>query len=138
MSDGRTVLIEYTLTLDDGKVVDTNVNGKPLEFVQGSEQILPALEQALEGVGVNERKQVTLPPEKAYGPVDPAARQKIPIEKIPQDSREVGARLVAQDSAGRKHQLKVHEIKGDEAILDMNHPLAGETLHFEVRVLEIR
>ncbi len=138
MPDGRKVLIEYTLTLDDGKVVDTNVNGQPLEYVQGSQQILPALEQALEGVGVNEKKQVTLPPEKAYGAIDPDARQTIPLEKIPEDSREVGARLVAQDSSGRKHQLRVHDIKGDEAVLDLNHPLAGQTLHFEVRVVEIR
>ena len=137
MPDGRKVKIEYTLTLDDGKVVDTNVNGQPLEYVQGSQQILPALEQALEGVGVNEVKKVTLPPEKAYGVIDPEARQTIPLEKIPEDSREVGARLVAQDSSGRKHQLRIHEIKGGEAVLDLNHPLAGQTLHFEVKVVGI-
>jgi len=138
MPDGRKVQIEYTLTLDDGKVVDTNVNGQPLEYVQGSQQILPALEQALEGVGVNEVKKITLPPEKAYGVIDPEARQTIPLEKIPEDSREVGARLVAQDSSGRKHQLRIHDIKGGEAVLDLNHPLAGQTLHFEVKVVGIR
>lgn len=138
IKDGVTVSIEYTLKLDDGTTVDTNVEGDPLTFVQGSGQILPALEEQLDGLDVNESKQVTLPPEKAYGDVKKDAFQTIPLERIPEDARQVDARLVAQDDKGNKLQLRVHEINGDQAVLNLNHPLAGKTLHFDVKVLAVQ
>lgn len=138
IKEGQKVSIEYTLRLDDGTTVDSNVKGHPFTYVQGSGEILPTLEKQLEGLEVNDSKKVSLPPEKAYGEVKKDAFQTIPLARIPEDNREVGARLVAQDDQGNRQHLRVHEIKGGEAVLDLNHPLAGETLHFEVKILAVQ
>ena len=82
ISDGKTISMEYTLTLEDKKVLDTNVGGEPLNFTQGSHQIIPGLETALEGMKVGESKQVTVAPELGYGPINPQAIQEVPIDKI--------------------------------------------------------
>jgi FKBP-type peptidyl-prolyl cis-trans isomerase 2 len=134
---GRQVSIEYTLTLDDGSTADSNVGRSPLTYEHGSGQILPALERELEGLGVEDTKKVTLAPEEGYGTVDPEAFQTVPASKVPEEAREVGARLIARDQSGREHHIKVHEVQGDQVVLDLNHPLAGENLHFQVKVLGI-
>lgn len=137
VEEGRQVSIEYTLSLEDGTTADTNVGGEPLVYEQGKEQILPALEEELQGLHVNDSKQVTLPPEKAYGPVNPEAFQEVEAENIPEDAREEGAMLVARDSAGNERPVRVHSVEEDKVVLDLNHPLAGETLTFEVKVVGI-
>ena len=71
VSDGKTISMEYTLTLEDKKVLDTNVGGAPLSFTQGSHQIILGLESALKGMKVGESKQVTVAPEQGYGPINP-------------------------------------------------------------------
>jgi FKBP-type peptidyl-prolyl cis-trans isomerase SlyD len=137
VEDGRTVSIEYTLTLEDGTRADSNVGEEPLQFEQGRQQILPALERELEGMKVGEQKEVTLPPDQAYGSVDPEAFQEVEAERVPEEARHEGARLVAQDPAGKQHMIRVHEVKGENLVLDLNHPLAGQTLHFDVKVIGI-
>lgn len=134
---GRTVSIEYTLKLDDGSTADSNVGEDPLVFQQGQHQILPALEVQLEGLEADQRKQVTLSAEDGYGPVNPDAFQRVPRERIPEEAHQVGAQLVAQSSSGAQQIVRVHEVDDDEVVLDMNHPLAGETLHFDIKILSI-
>lgn len=138
IADGRTVSLEYTLTLDNGTQADTNVGGEPLVYEQGQQQILPALEQELAGMGVDDRKKVTLTPEDAYGTVRPDLFQEVEAERIPEEAREVGSRLVSEDPNGNRRVIRVHEVKEDRIVLDLNHPLAGETLHFDVHVLAIK
>lgn len=137
IEDGRTVSIEYTLTLEDGTRADSNVGEEPLRFEQGRQQILPALERELEGMEVGEQKEVTLPPEQAYGPVNPDAFQEVEADRVPEEARHEGARLVAQDPTGKQHLIRVHERKGESLVLDLNHPLAGETLRFDVKILGV-
>lgn len=137
IQDGRTISIEYTLKLDDGSTADTNVGEEPLVYQQGSAQILPALEQSLSGLEVGDTKQVTLSPEEGYGPVDSGAYETVNSDLIPEDARHAGAQLVAQSPDGGRRLVRVHEVKGDEIVLDLNHPLAGQTLHFDIRVLSI-
>jgi len=134
---GRKVSIEYTLTLDDGKKADSNVGGEPLVFEQGAHQILPALEEALAGMKVSESRKVTLPPDKGYGAVMPQLIQEVDPKLIPEEARVAGAELAAEDEQGNRHFARVHEVREDKILVDMNHPLAGRTLHFDVKILSV-
>jgi FKBP-type peptidyl-prolyl cis-trans isomerase SlyD len=134
---GRRVSIEYTLATDDGTVVDTNVGGQALVYEPGRRQLLPTLEQALLGLAAGDSKKVSLSPEEGYGPVDPQLFQTVPASAVPEEAREVGASLVAQSPSGEERTVRIREIKGEEIVVDFNHPLAGEALHFEIRVLSI-
>jgi FKBP-type peptidyl-prolyl cis-trans isomerase 2 len=136
VEQGAKVSIEYTLTVD-GETADTNVGGEPLVFEQGAHQILPALEEAMAGMKVAESRKVTLAPDKGYGPVDERLRQEVDPQQIPEDARFAGAQLAAEDEAGNRHFARVHEVREDKIVVDMNHPLAGKTLSFDVKVLAI-
>lgn len=131
---GKTVALEYTLSLEDGSVVQTNAGGEPLEYVHGEQQILPALEQELSGLGVDEEKTVELSASDAYGEVDPNAFQEVDIDKIPEGARRVGAELRAEGFNGT---IRVHDVKDSQVVLDFNHPLAGEDLTFKIKVLAV-
>ncbi len=137
VSEGKTISMEYTLTLEDKKVLDTNVGGKPLDFTQGSHQIIPGLETALEGMKVGESKQVTVDPEQGYGPINPQAVQEVPIDKIPEEARKVGSRLQGKGPNGQMVSPLVMEVKEQVVVLDFNHPLAGKKLFFDVKILDI-
>lgn len=137
IENGNTVSIEYTLKLDDGSTADSNVGSEPLVFVQGEHEILPALEQALEGAEPAETREVRLSAEEGYGPVREEAFQTVPLEVIPEDARKPGTRLVGQDSAGHTVHARVAEVRPESVLVDLNHPLAGHDLHFTVRVVSV-
>jgi FKBP-type peptidyl-prolyl cis-trans isomerase 2 len=134
IATGKKVSIEYTLTLDDGTTVQSNVGGEPLSFVAGSGQIIPGLETALAGKAVRERVKVKIAPEQAYGLSDQKNMQEVPLDKIPEDARKVGTLLSAQGFDG---PIRVAEVRPDVVVLDFNHPLAGKALTFDVLVLSI-
>ena len=137
IENGNTVSIEYTLKLDDGTIVDSNVGQGPLSYVQGGQDILPALDEALLGLAVDDTRVVSLTPEQGYGSSSPEAFQEVPLETVPEEARVAGAMLMAQTEDGQQRPLKVHEVKDETIILDFNHPLAGQTLNFDVKVLAI-
>jgi FKBP-type peptidyl-prolyl cis-trans isomerase 2 len=134
IESGKTVALTYTLKLEDGSVVQSNKDAEPLKYVQGENQILPALERELEGMEVDDEKTVELEADDAYGDVDPDAFKEVPREQIPETARRVGAQLSAE---GYKGAIRVAEIKDDTVVLDFNHPLAGKNLRFDVRVVAI-
>ena len=134
VSDGKTVGFEYTLTLTDGTVVESNVGRDTLKYTQGEGQILPALERELAGLAVDDTKQVTLAPADAYGEVDQGAFQEVPIAQVPEEARVVGTLLGAQGYDG---PIRVAEIKEESVILDFNNPLAGKTLTFDIRIVSL-
>jgi FKBP-type peptidyl-prolyl cis-trans isomerase SlyD len=137
ITDGSRVSIEYTLTVDDGSVADSNVGEEPLIYEQGQQEILPALERALIGLAVGDTKEVTLEPDEGYGLVDDALFETVPSHLVPENGRVVGAYLVAQAKTGERRQVRVAEVNGDEIVIDLNHPLAGQTLHFAVRIVSV-
>lgn len=137
VENGKVVSIEYTLTLDGGTKVDSNVGGEPLRFTHGQSEILPALQEALVGVAVGETKSITLTPEQGYGPVHEEAFHEVEATQIPEGAREKGIQLTAEDPEGNEHPIRVHEVRGDKIVLDFNHPLAGRTLNFDVRVVSV-
>jgi FKBP-type peptidyl-prolyl cis-trans isomerase 2 len=137
VAEGSDVGIEYTLKLDDGTVADSNVDGDPLVYTQGNGQIIPALEQALEGLSVGDSTTVSIAAGDAYGSVDPAAFQNVPIENVPEELRREGAAVVASMQDGSQRQVRVHEVHPQHVVIDFNHPLAGRDLTFDVKILSV-
>ena len=138
IANGTNVSLEYTLKLEDETVVDTNVGSAPLTYTHGSNEIIPGLEKALSGMKVGESTQVVVPAEEAYGGVDSGAIQEVPKEQLPPDALSVGTQVQAQDDSGGPLQARVIEVKDQTVVLDFNHPLAGKTLYFDVKVLDIQ
>ena len=134
---GSVVHLEFTLHDETGAVLDTNRGRTPLVFTYGSGEVIRGLERALAGMKVGEEKRVTVPPEEAYGAIDPAAVTEVPRDRVPPEALVVGARLSGQTQSGREMPVRVREIKDATVVLDLNHPLAGRTLVFDVRVLLI-
>jgi FKBP-type peptidyl-prolyl cis-trans isomerase SlyD len=137
ISSGKKVSIEYTLTLENKEVADTNVGREPLTFEQGSHQIIPGLEKAIEGMKAGESRKVTIKPEDAYGPVVKEAIIEVNKVRMPQNSWKVDGQVQAKGPGEQVLVGRVTEIKGDKAVVDFNHPMAGKTLFFDVKVLTI-
>ena len=137
IENGSSVSIEYTLKLDDGTTVDTNVGENPLTYKQGANQILPALETALVGHRVGDTTAVRLTAEQGYGAIDPGAYREVDLEVVPEASREVGSAMIARNPEGQETPIRVHEVREQSIVLDFNHPLAGQALNFDIRVVAI-
>ena len=106
-------------------------------FTQGEHQIITGLERAIDGMKVNESKKVVVVPEDAYGDVQQAAFREVPLSKLPEENRTVGEVLIGQSPTGQQMPVRIHEIKGENAVLDFNHPMAGKTLTFDVKIVSI-
>lgn len=133
------VTLDYKLTLDDGEMVESTWDGMPLRFLAGHDEILPALEEALFGLAVGDVATVTVPPDDAYGDYDPEAHEEVPLDQFPAgEAPEPGMPVAVEDSSGETYQAYVAEVRDDTVILDFNHPLAGETLHFVAKVIDLR
>ena len=140
VSLGKTVSLEYTLQLhpdDHNTVIDSNVGSDPLSFVHGSQHIISGLEQALTGMTVGERKRVCVPPEEGYGAVQESAFQEIDKTQLPAEGLIVGTVLETQELNGEVLHPRVAEVKEQSVILDFNHPLAGKTLFFNIKILKV-
>lgn len=136
VTKGKVISLEYTVKLDDDNVVDTNVGKDPLTYTQGSNQIIPGVESALEGMEVGQTKQAVVQPKEGYGEKDPNAFQEVSKEKVPSDVK-VGTQLHGKDASGREIRPIVSAIKDETVLLDFNHPLAGKTLFFDLKVVSI-
>jgi FKBP-type peptidyl-prolyl cis-trans isomerase SlyD len=136
--EGSLVSLEYTLTDETGQVIDSSTGKEPLTYIQGAGQIVRGLEQELGGLKVGDRKKVQVKPEEGYGLRDPKAFQEIPKEKIPPDAQKVGAMLMTKSPQGQAIAMRVHEVKDKTVVVDLNHPLAGKTLTFDVKVADIK
>ena len=138
VKDGTVVSLQYTLSGEDGTTIESNKGKEPLKYTQGSRQIVPGLEKGLAGMKMGEEKRVKVTPEEGYGPVDPKGFQEFPKEKIPSEGLKVGSVLMATGPQGQQVPVRVHEIKEKTVVLDLNHPMAGKTLVFDVKVLDIQ
>lgn len=134
---GSKVEIEYTLKREGGEVIGTSTEGGPIVFEQGAHQVPPGLEEAVLGLAAGDEKQITLTPEQGFGGVDQALFHTVPVDQVPEEARKPGARLMVRDPQGNPRPLRVHEITDEGIVLDMNHPLAGQTIEFDVKVVSI-
>lgn len=132
------VTVHYTGKLEDGQVFDSSLQREPLQVELGKGQLIPGFENALIDMAVNEKKTVTITKEEAYGDVQQELFQTVPKSQLPEEIKpEVGVILVASRPDGSEQQLRVSEVNEDHIIVDANHPLAGQTLEFELELLEI-
>lgn len=139
IDDKTYVAIDYKLTLASGEEVDSSPAGEPLAFVTGSGQIIPGLERALMGMAVGDRSTIVVEPEEGYGTVDEEMFQELPRDQFPDDCEiEAGMTFHAQGPHG-PFMLSVARVNDNDTVtVDLNHPLAGEQLHFAVTVVEVR
>ena len=135
---GSAVSFDYTLTDDEGKVIDSSKDKQPMIYTHGKGEIIPGLEKELAGMAVGAEKKVKVKPEEGYGPIDPQAFQEIPKAKLPPEALKVGTVLMAQGPQGQGIPVRVQEIKENTVIMDFNHPLAGKTLSFDVKITDIK
>ena len=139
VADDMVVSLEYTLRLDDGEIVDSSAGREPLQFLQGRGQIIRGLEQALYGMAVGDEKNVEVAPADGYGIREPDASQVLPRDAFPPDlNLEPGQGLRMRDPRGQVVVAYVAEVRPDGVLLDLNHPLAGETLYFQAKIAALR
>lgn len=134
---GNTVRFTFRTLADDGAVVGGS-DDKGLEISLGAGQIFPKIEETLEGMAVGETRNVTLQPVEAFGPHQQALVHVVERGAIPPNiDVQVGVALTAQGDDGKEVQLMVVEMNDDTVTLDANHPLAGQTLTFELTLVDI-
>jgi FKBP-type peptidyl-prolyl cis-trans isomerase SlyD len=134
----KVVTIDYTLTDEQGDVIDTSQGDEPLVYIQGSGSMIPGLEAALEGKSAGDSLKVTIPPEQGYGPRDEELVHVVPRERFPADAEiSEGMQFEAQGADGA-HEVTVVGVDDKNVTVDANHPLAGMTLAFDVKVIEVR
>lgn len=137
VAEGKQVSFEYTLTLGDGSEGGSNVGQEPLVYMHGKGQIVPGLEKELVGLKAGDTKQVKVTPKDGYGEVDPKRSQQVPIDKIPEQARKVGAQLRGAGPEGQSMFATVTAVDDKSVTIDLNHPLAGKDLTFDVRILKV-
>ena len=138
VENGKYVSVDYEGRLENGEVFDSSQNSQPLEVRVGSGQIIKGFEDALLGMSLREKKVFTLSPEEAYGTRDENqihtfSREEVPAEMNPQ----VGEMIGLQTPDGQQIPATIAEADAEKIVVDLNHPLAGKELTFEVEVVNI-
>ena len=138
VTKGDLVQVHYTGKLSDGEEFDSSRYEDPLKVEIGAGQLIQGFEDGLMGMSIGESKTVIIPPDQAYGLRHEEMVRAVTLDQLP-DGLEVqeGMVLESTDQQGHSVELRVTQIDGDKVVLDMNHPLAGETLTFDIEVVEI-
>ena len=135
---GDTVHVHYKGSLEDGQVFDTSEGRDPLSFTIGGGQVIPGFEEAVVGMSLNEKKNVMIPVDKAYGPRNEELVLTVPTEQVPPDiNPEVGQKLQMQGPNNQPVIVEVTEVVEEHIKLDANPPLAGKDLVFDIELVEI-
>ncbi|MGB5810223.1 MAG: peptidylprolyl isomerase [Polyangiales bacterium] len=138
VSNQKVVTISYTLRADDGEIIDRSDESSPLVYLHGAQNIVPGLEEELEGAAIGDAIKATIPPEKGYGPRIGEA-QEVPRKMFPEGAElSAGMQVVAHDDEGRQIPFFITGMSEETVTVDPNHPLAGETLHFDVTIESLR
>ena len=133
------VSLSYILKNENGEELDRFETANPLAYMHGHGQIVPGLENVLEGLAIGDKKEVTVTPQEGYGEVQPQLKMKVSRNKFPADVNiEPGMQFSSKMEDGREIPFTVQAIEDGAVMLDGNHLLAGETLHFSVEVVEVR
>ena len=133
----RIFTFHYTLKDDRGRVLDTSHGSTPMPFIEGAGQIIDGLEEHLLSMAEGERSAVVVPPERAYGLREDDLVQKVSKDRLPVPDVKVGDQF---QTGPDRHApvVTVMALEGDEVLLDANHPLAGQVLHFDVELVSAR
>jgi peptidylprolyl isomerase len=135
---GDKVKVEYTGKFEDGEVFDKTEEGDSLEFTVGSGEIIPGFDKAVEGMELNEEKTVTVKPEEAYGNREDNLIKEFPKDSLPKEFEpKKGTILTLRTQNGQTLPATILDITESNVILDLNHPLAGKNLIFDIKVVGI-
>ena len=135
----KVVSLSYCLKDVKGEELDRADADRPMKYLHGGGAIVPGLENALDGLKVGDKKEVTLKPEEGYGEILSDLKMQVERKMFPDDQKiSIGVQFMAELSDGKKHPFRVVEVQDDNIHIDGNHPLAGQTLHFSVEIMEIR
>ena len=138
VDDGQVVSMHYTLRVN-GQVLDSSEGGEPLQFIQGMGHIIPGLENELYEMKIGDSKKVVVAAKDGYGEVDDEAFMDVPRDSFPTDvPAEVGTELELRDQSDHPVYARIETISADNVRLNMNHPLAGKELHFDVKIADLR
>jgi peptidylprolyl isomerase len=138
VESGHFVKVDYTGTLENGDIFDSSRNGQPIEVEVGAGRVIGGFEKALLGMTKQEKKVVTLSPEDAYGPRNEELEQSFMRSELPAGfDPKIGQVLALQNPQGGQFPAKVKDADHEKITVDLNHPLAGETLTFEIEVVDI-
>lgn len=133
------VSMSYNLKNAAGEELGRADGDKPLTYLQGAGQIVPGLENALEGLVIGDKKDVTLAPAEGYGELNPELKMKVERKMFPPDAEiKAGMQFRANIGGDHEHTFTVMDVQNDDIFVDGNHPLAGQTLHFSVEIVGIR
>lgn len=138
IKDGDLVTFEYTLRDDQGNQLDSSKGKKPLTYEHGRGILIPGLERQLTGMKPGETKMILVKPDEAYGLRDPRNIHEIPKDKLPEKDVKAGKMFVYVGQEGERIPVTVLEVKDKTVILDFNNPLAGKTLLFDVKILDVK
>lgn len=138
IDNNKVITINYTLKNDDGNLIDESNDGS-FCYLHGADNIIPGMEQALHGKSKDDQLQLSLKPEQAYGEYIEALTQVVDRAMFDvNDTIEAGMQFQAQSENGQIIMITVTEVDGDNVTIDGNHPLAGETLHYDITVIDVR
>ncbi len=133
-----TVQVHYTGTLTDGSVFDSSLERDPLEFTVGKQMLIAGFENAIMGKEVGDKVKVTIAPEDAYGEVDAELIFEVPLSEVPEHiTPEPGLQLQLSNEEGIMN-VTIDDVTAESIMLNANHPLAGQTLIFEIEVIAVK
>jgi FKBP-type peptidyl-prolyl cis-trans isomerase SlyD len=133
------VSFDYRLTLDSGEEVDKSPVGQSLGFITGAGQIIPGLEKEMMGMTVGDKVKISVEPEMAYGLVNPELFQEVKRSQFPSDMEITPGMTFQSQGPQGPMIINVSEIKdANTVVIDLNHPLAGKRLHFDINIAEVR
>ncbi|MEX0619409.1 MAG: peptidylprolyl isomerase [Pseudohongiellaceae bacterium] len=139
IGDKTVVAIHYTLKDDEGTTLDSSSGKEPLTYLHGSNNLIPGLEKELQGKSEGVKFSASIEPAEGYGEQNPELVQQINRSMFQGvESIEPGMVFTAQGEGGQQQQVRVTEVSGDDVTIDANHPMAGQTLHFDVEVVKVR
>lgn len=139
LKQGDKVKVEYEGKLEDGAVFDSSErHGQPLEFEIGAKQVLPGFEDNVKKMKKGEEKEIKLNAEEAYGERNPQLVQKVPKEKLPEGVEPKSGMMLALNSPdGRQMPAVVTSVTESDITIDLNHPLAGKNLIFDIKLVDV-
>ncbi|MFH1985373.1 MAG: peptidylprolyl isomerase [Pseudomonadota bacterium] len=138
VENGLFVRVDYTGTLQNGEVFDSSRGRRPLEFKVGAGQMIPGFDAAVAGMSLNEKKTITLAPEEAYGAYDDSLTREFPRADVPPEMNpQTGQRIGMTTPDGHQIPATITQVDDEKITIDMNHPLAGESLTFDIEVVGI-
>lgn len=139
MEEGKCAVVHYKGSLEDGEVFDTSEGRTPLEFVVGGGQVIKGFDRAVKTMKVGEKKTIEIEPSDAYGDRDDKKLQEVPRDALPKEQEpKEGMMLIIGTPDGMRFPAKIAKVEGDKVILDLNHPLAGKKLKFELELVGIK